>query len=472
MVTRIPLVGLTLCAFAPAGCQRQAPTPAPPGERAEPSGPPAAVVEAEVLEPGDCRVLVNGQGQVLDVTLRADGSAAKVERAAANVMVVEGRTFVLTSHTEGLTSTNTRVEIRELPEGVEEVVASDYASLGSVDDMIDDCVAVLGGADPMGCNEGYYGYDFVMIEATIGPYLSMSTHSGGYTGGAHAIESVELAMWNLGASKREQVEILPLIGEAGTHTLEQALEDYGVPEDYEVALDDYEAGMLTLGSSGSLDVELGFGCCSWAYNHGHFELDASLGTPVPQLAAYVPDPETGRWQRPGCGSVDLEGVVRDEAGRELARLDDTVLGIYWVDPELPLDLGPMPKVEDLEHPDAPEAETESPGPLGRRLMKAERYAEAAAAFEAAYHATKEARWLGELCWAEFKLQNYDQATAVCAEALRGAPDARALAAIIYNLGRIAEAQGELDTARSRYAISLRLRPNATVEARMAKLDEA
>ena len=77
---------------------------------------------------------------------------------------------------------------------------------------------------------------------------------------------------------------------------------------------------------------------------------------------------------------------------------------------------------------------------GRRHARAERFAEAIAAFrEALAISPSDPAALGELGWAAFRRQDYDLAIESTTEALSLAYEPRRQAALLYNLGRIAEA---------------------------------
>ena len=464
MVQRIPLVGLTLCAFAPSACDRAIQTQSPD---------PSSTLPPTIAEPdarSDCRVIVNGPERVLDVTIHADGSPPVVEaQTGSNVMVVEGRTIALTTHFRGVSSTHVRVAVEELPEGIDEVLDTYAGDFGEIDETIADCVDALSGHEPKLCRDDFYTYDSAGVSATLGPYLSFTTQVVGYVGGVDRIQGFHVEMWNLGGPEPVEVEVLALVGEPGREALAQALTRSLISEYAEVELDDYYDGHLSIGNTGALEVTLGFGFRFWGYNHTHFELYATMSTPPPELAAYLPDPKTGRWTRKGCGSVDLEGVVRDIDGEVLAELGAEAIGVYWIDPSFDLSLSDLPHPGPVDHQVPPEAKTEPLGPLGQRLMETGRYDEAASVFELAYQKDKSPDWLAELCWAEFELRDYERAEAACMEALREAPDRRALAAVIYALGRIAEATGDIEAAIGRYETSLELRPDAVVEASLAKL---
>lgn len=77
--------------------------------------------------------------------------------------------------------------------------------------------------------------------------------------------------------------------------------------------------------------------------------------------------------------------------------------------------------------------------------------------------------LGELGWAEFQSGKLDDAHAHTLRALSAATDDKKRGMLLYNLGRIAEERSQPDAAIDHYRESLRVRPNDTVAARLAKL---
>ncbi len=80
--------------------------------------------------------------------------------------------------------------------------------------------------------------------------------------------------------------------------------------------------------------------------------------------------------------------------------------------------------------------------------------------------------LGELGWAAFNAGKLDEAEGYTRAALLDAADNNRRGALLYNLGRIDEARGDSATAISQYESSLAVRPNPTVEQRLAQLRAA
>lgn len=78
---------------------------------------------------------------------------------------------------------------------------------------------------------------------------------------------------------------------------------------------------------------------------------------------------------------------------------------------------------------------------------------------------------GEDCYAHLRVGLWGIAEASCLRGLAAAPEPGTRGAILYNLGRIAEAQGARAQALEHYRRSLAARPgNATVKQRLAKLE--
>ena len=109
---------------------------------------------------------------------------------------------------------------------------------------------------------------------------------------------------------------------------------------------------------------------------------------------------------------------------------------------------------------------------GRRLAQARRWGEAARAFEQALAIIPMDGWaLSELGWAAFQAGDYDLARTANRDAVRASTDRNARAASLYNLGRVAEAIGNRSLAAQHYQASLEIRPNRTVQRRLAGLGQ-
>lgn len=107
---------------------------------------------------------------------------------------------------------------------------------------------------------------------------------------------------------------------------------------------------------------------------------------------------------------------------------------------------------------------------GRQLSKKSDWKGAITAFQDALKIfPNDARALDELGWAAFNDKNLDLAEKSLHKALRYTADSKIEATILYNLGRVDEERGKKDDAIADYKASLKLRPNKTVEGRLAAL---
>lgn len=110
---------------------------------------------------------------------------------------------------------------------------------------------------------------------------------------------------------------------------------------------------------------------------------------------------------------------------------------------------------------------------GRKAGAARDYAAAMASFEAALVAVPgDARALSELGWVAFLAGELEHAERATEASIAAAVDPKLRAASLYNRGRIAEAGGDNPRAIEAYQSSLALRPNDTVQARLATLGGA
>ena len=107
---------------------------------------------------------------------------------------------------------------------------------------------------------------------------------------------------------------------------------------------------------------------------------------------------------------------------------------------------------------------------GRKLVKAGDFAGGIAKYEALLAIDPHyGPALGELGWAEFNAEKYDDAQAHTQRALAETDDANKRGMLLYNLGRIAEARGQSEAALGHYQASLAARPNDVVAKRLAEL---
>lgn len=110
---------------------------------------------------------------------------------------------------------------------------------------------------------------------------------------------------------------------------------------------------------------------------------------------------------------------------------------------------------------------------GRALHEKKDFASAVKSFQAALAvAPDDARALSEIGWSAFFTKDLDLAEASTRKSLERATEPYLKASGYYNLGRIQEERGKPDEAIASYRRSLEHRLNATVKARLAKLDPA
>ena len=108
---------------------------------------------------------------------------------------------------------------------------------------------------------------------------------------------------------------------------------------------------------------------------------------------------------------------------------------------------------------------------GRDATQAKKYDDAIASFEAALKLDpNHPGALGELGWALFRKGDLDRAHAETMKAMSHVKSPARKGALLYNLGRIEEAQGKVEHALDLYHRSLSVRENEVVAKRVAELE--
>lgn len=106
---------------------------------------------------------------------------------------------------------------------------------------------------------------------------------------------------------------------------------------------------------------------------------------------------------------------------------------------------------------------------GRKLVQAKKYKEGLEVFEKARVIDpNNARILSEIGWAAYLAGDYERAIQANNDSVRFAKQDKLKGASLYNLGRVAEAQKDLNRAVDYYERSLTYRENKTVRAHLAK----
>lgn len=300
------------------------------------------------------------------------------------------------------------------------------------------------------------------VTAVLGPYISVSSHTGGYLGGAHGVDDPGAEVWRDG----KQVDLKALLGPAAIKAGQAALKQEGkrrggwdnAPD---IAGFDLKATALRV-KAGQLLIEKSVFCCTWAENHNQVEITAPVPTPK-ALTSYVPDAQ-GWFTQAGCGRA-----VRVHGGRVEVRIGKKVaaagaapgrlLGVAWVSEKAPaLRRWPTDAKAAAALLKQSRATSTNEGKLG--LLEAARQANPG-----------DPDVLAEMGWLAFKLGDHRRALAYTRLALEGVIEADADGRIRYNLGRILESQGEWARARRAYKASLARRINATVQKRLKALEK-
>ena len=510
---RLALTALLVAALSPVGCRRSAgsndnaasasPTggtasataregvapegvAAPPG----PASKPASAESAPQVAPScralvDLRVLRPGQAGdaeyvVADVRIGEPGAP----KIAPGILVRDGdRSFGLTlaRHEE-----RARNAFATLEAEWDELVATEVPG-GKPASWLDERPLVelpdesLGLPDDVGL-DGQLTYQVVGV---VGPYVGLSVDNQGYAGGAHGYDDSGYTTVRAGAGHAAMLDVL---GAAGRAALEQGIRDAG--KGYRD-----EGGDGDLPELGPKDDGPGLAllplcepdngpclrgmlyCCTWVENHNLLEVTAPLGE-LPKALRPFATPEKGSpmLKAPdGCGAVGVKGdalLVRASAKGPVASLplgrgDASLVGVYWLRPDDPLDVTSLP---------APRSYAGSAASLlesARAKVKAGRLRDAVAMLKAAdTKSPSDARILAELGYAALLAGEHDTSEQASNKALGLATEDKLRGSILYNLGRLAEAQGKPEAAIGYYERSLGVRPNAKVAERLKALRPA
>ncbi|MEZ4468999.1 MAG: hypothetical protein R3F43_32355, partial [bacterium] len=133
--------------------------------------------------------------------------------------------------------------------------------------------------------DGGVGWNFdgsMEVAGVFGSHVSVDASTYGYTGGAHDFD--DRALTTLSAPKGEAVSLVTWLGAdyrvAATAAIEaeRAKREDGWPDGPQA--DDKTLARGTVSLKGSqLEVDAAIDCCSWAENHGYFELSVPVPTP-------------------------------------------------------------------------------------------------------------------------------------------------------------------------------------------------
>lgn len=338
------------------------------------------------------------------------------------------------------------------------------------------------------CEGGCAEAEVLDVTSVVGPYLSFHVDHEGYFGGLHGDDlsyytTVELptgrpATWGAiagsGVVRAARAELARVNRARRKEELDELELDFDWKgEDTALAWTAGEdAGARPFGPY----VRLRVACCTWAENHNLFDLAAPLApeTPVVAEAVRLDPAHPGLFLAPdGCGAVG----VRDGKLMVWRRGADALETFAWSGPALRgalgvtwLEPGAAFAMPDLALARDNEREARRLLASGRKHAGKKDYDRAIADLEqAAARAPGNASVLSELGWTQLLAGRLDDAQATSEKALAAARTDRQRAAILYNLGRIAEARGDVATARGRYEESLRLRRNKVVKKQLDAL---
>lgn len=237
----------------------------------------------------------------------------------------------------------------------------------------------------------------------------------------------------------------------------------GAPEEDEFIDDTIEWSELTIAAvGGKPQLTVGFQAwvpyvCSPDYT-AHGSAKSGLLTEAASIGLAPPLPRAVEHALGEVGDADTVGwskiaVEPEQRAPLLAKLT-----------ALPEATWPTPESRTQENKPSIPAAAKSKLDEGRTLTRAGDYPGAIAVYDEVIAAAPEfAKAWGERCYAKLLASELEAAEKDCNKALEIDASSRFSAAVHYNLGQIAEKQGNAKKAKKAYAASLKLRPNKEVQ---------
>jgi hypothetical protein len=336
----------------------------------------------------------------------------------------------------------------------------------------------------MGTDSGIWGSDMsfsIQIEGGVGSHLFIETGADGYFCGAHG--SYEHSFFVVDVATGDKVDIdLAAVGKMQPETVRRPAAEAIFPlyhdceEEPGVTQDVVMNERMTMES---LEVSLRKGRPSlrWHYEapvmyacspdyaaHGHG--DSGLGPPAGALRLGEPPPfavmaamaEIDEAFTVGWADVTATGAARTEALAQFGAVsEDPWPDDVSSDQPLPSAAGPDPKAKELAK-------------AGRAATRAGNYEEAIRSFDAAVGADpKYARAFAGRGYAKLLAGELEGAKQDCTAALKLDHDPHFEAAVYFNLGQIAERQGDAAAAKKAYTNSQERRDSKQVQKALAGL---
>ena len=336
----------------------------------------------------------------------------------------------------------------------------------------------------------YDGSHSVSVEGTVGPYISAYIMAGGFAGGAHgyddtryttlhvtgkavkaadlldagAVADVKHAMTRDAAARKKHDR--EFMGDPPMIKSIQEIRAFAVaygrkadPSKAEVFTEDMSGPSVPPVPGPGLLLKVSLDCCTWVENHNTYFASVPLQKNPAALAPFAD--KAGRLPGPAaCPAYDLQSGAFYQGTTRVPGFEAQAVGVSWVrrGDALSTVMSGNAKALKARH-DA-----------GRKYMKAGNLAAAATSFTSAIRLSKSPGGLyGELGWARFTQGDLAAAETATRQALTHLAPADQ-GAVIYNLGRIAEAQKKQEDAIGHYRASLKVRRNKTVEKRLKTLE--